>query len=292
MDAADRPQPSSDFRGRAVLITGGALGIGKGVAEAFAAVGASVAVADIDPASAAATVTELQNGALGLAAGNPPGGGGRPRAIATIGDVSRSADAERMVAETVRAFGRLDVLVNNAGIFPLDWYGNVEEIDEGMWDTILDVNLKGIFLMSRAALPHIRAAGGGTVVNMASVQGLQSMPRVVAYAASKGGVLSLTRAMAMDYAPEGIRVVAICPGTIDSAMVRGIARAEGGDEEENVRRYGSVHPLGRIGTPADVGAAAVFLASDAASFITGESLNVDGGFMAMGAWATSAGAER
>ena len=292
MDVAARPHPSSDFRGRAVMITGGALGIGKGIAEAFASAGASVAVADIDPAAAAATVTELQDGPPDAAAGNPPGGGDRRRAIATIGDVSRSADAERMVAETVQAFGRLDVLVNNAGIFPLDWYGNVEEIDEGMWDTILDVNLKGIFLMSRAALPHIRAAGGGTVVNMASVQGLQSMPRVVAYAASKGGVLSLTRAMAMDYAPEGIRVVAICPGTIDSAMVRGIARAEGGDEDANVRRYGSVHPLGRIGTPADVGAAAVFLASDAASFITGECLNVDGGFMAMGAWASSAGAER
>jgi NAD(P)-dependent dehydrogenase (short-subunit alcohol dehydrogenase family) len=149
-----------------------------------------------------------------------------------------------------------------------------------------------MFLMSRAALSHIRAAGGGTIVNIASVQGLQSMPRVAAYAASKGGVLSLTRAMALDHAHEGIRVVAICPGTIDSAMVRAIARAEGGDEEANIRRYGAAHPLGRIGTPADIGAAAVFLASDAASFITGEHLNVDGGFMALGAWATSAGADR
>lgn len=285
MTDARGPQQSTDFQGRAVLVTGGALGIGQGVADAFAATGASVAIADIDPAAAAATVNQL----LG---DGPQDSTAAARIIATIGNVALAADADRMVAETVAAFGRLDVLVNNAGIFPIDWYGSVEEIDEATWDGILDVNLKGMFLMSRAALPHIRAAGGGTIVNMASVQGLQSMPRVVAYAASKGGVLSLTRAMAMDHAHEGIRVVAICPGTIDSAMVRGIARAEGGDEDDNIRRYGAAHPIGRIGTPADVGAAAVFLASDAASFITGESLSVDGGFMALGAWATSAGAER
>jgi NAD(P)-dependent dehydrogenase (short-subunit alcohol dehydrogenase family) len=269
------------FEGRAVLVTGGALGIGRGIAEAFVAAGASVAIADIDGAAAADAATEIA-----------ADGEGRRRVIQTIGDVSVAADAERMVAETVAAFGRLDVLVNNAGIAPLEWYGRVEDISEAIWDRTLDVNLKGMFLMSRATLPHIRAAGGGTIINIASVQGLQSMPRVAAYAASKGGVLSLTRAMALDHAHEGIRVVAICPGTIDSAMVRAIARAEGGDEEANVRRYGAAHPLGRIGTPADIGAAAVFLASDAASFITGEHLNVDGGFMALGAWATSAGADR
>lgn len=265
------------FDGKAVLVTGGALGIGRGIVDAFLAAGASVTVADIDRVAAGAAVREADGGATG-------------RVIASVGDVSIAADAERMVAETVAAFGRLDVLVNNAGILPMAWYGSVEEIDEAIWDRVLDVNLKGMFLMSRAALPHIRAAGGGTIVNLASVQGLQSMPRVVAYAASKGGVLSLTRAMAMDHAHEGIRVVAICPGTIDSAMVRDIARAEGGDIEANVQRYGASHPIGRIGTPADIGSAAVFLASDAASFITGEALNVDGGYMALGAWASGAGA--
>ena len=148
-----------------------------------------------------------------------------------------------------------------------------------------------MFLMSKYALPRIREAGGGAVINMASVQGLQSMPRVPSYAASKGGVLSLTRNMALDYAPEGIRVNAICPGTIDSEMVRTSARAEGGDIEANVRRYGAFHPLGRIGQPADIAEAVLFLAGDRSSFITGEHLNVDGGFMAQGAWATSAGAE-
>lgn len=269
------------FDGRAVLVTGGALGIGRGIAESFVAAGAWVAIADIDGAAAAEALI-----------GIPAAGQGHGRVIATTGDVSVAADAERMVVETVAAFGRLDVLVNNAGIAPLEWYGRVEDISEATWDRTIDVNLKGMFLMSRAALPHIRAAGGGTIVNIASVQGLQSMPRVAAYAASKGGVLALTRAMAMDHAHEGIRVVAICPGTVDSAMVRAIARAEGGDEEANVRRYGAAHPLGRIGTPADIGSAAVFLASDAASFITGEHLNVDGGFMALGAWAKSAGADR
>lgn len=268
---------AAGFEGKVVLVTGGALGIGLGIADAFLAAGASVAIADIDRAAA-----EAAAGEAGVAA--------KGRVIASVGDVSVAADADRMVAETVEAFGRLDVLVNNAGILPMAWYGSVEEIDEAIWDRILDVNLKGMFLMSRAALPHIRAAGGGTIVNLASVQGLQSMPRVVAYAASKGGVLSLTRAMAMDHAHEGIRVVAICPGTIDSAMVRDIARAEGGDVEANVQRYGASHPIGRIGTPADIGAAAVFLASDAASFITGEALNVDGGYMALGAWASGAGA--
>ena len=268
--------PTTTFDGRAVLVTGGAMGIGRGIVDAFLDAGASVAIADIDGQAAAAT-------AVSSAAGTG-------RTMATVGDVSVAADAQRMVAETVAAFGRLDVLVNNAGIAPLDWYARLEDISEERWDRTLDVNLKSIFLMSRAAIPHIRAAGGGAIVNMASVQGLQSMPRVGAYAASKGGVLSLTRAMAMDYAHEGIRVVAICPGTIDSEMVRSIARSEGGDEAATIARFGASHPIGRIGTPADIGAAAVFLASDAASFITGESLSVDGGYMALGAWAGGAGA--
>lgn len=261
--------------GRVALVTGGALGIGRGIVDAFLAAGARVAIADID-ADAARTADDDQ---------------AMTRVMATVGDVAVAADAARMVADTVEAFGRLDILVNNAGIAPLDWYARLEDISEERWDRTIDVNLKGMFLMTRAAIPHLRSAGGGAIINLASVQGLQSMPRVAAYAASKGGVLSLTRAIAMDYAHEGIRCVAICPGTIDSEMVRAIARAEGGDIDANVRRYGAAHPLGRIGTPADIGAAAVFLAGAGAGFITGESLNVDGGFMALGAWAGGAGAD-
>jgi len=265
------------FDGRVALVTGGAMGIGRGIVDAFVADGASVAVADIDGPAAAAVAEAVERA------------GGR--ALATVGDVSRSDDAARMVAETLAAFGRLDILVNNAGIQPQDWYFRVEDMPDEAWDRVLGVNLKSVFLMSRSAIPAIRAAGGGVIVNIASVQGLQSMPRVPAYAASKGGMLSLTRNMALDYASEGIRVVAICPGTIDSALVRTAARAEGGDEEETIRRYGAVHPIGRIGTPDDIGQAVLFLASDRASFITGEYLCVDGGFMAQGAWAGSAGAE-
>ena len=267
----------AEFEGRSVLVTGGALGIGKGIVEAFAREGAAVAIADIDSEAA----TSLAN------AITDSGG----RAIATVGDVSRAADAERMVAETVAALGRLDILINNAGIQPIDAYFRVEDTPEEIWDRITGVNLKGTFLMSKYALPRIREAGGGAVINMASVQGLQSMPRVPSYAASKGGVLSLTRNMALDYAPEGIRVNAICPGTIDSEMVRKAARAEGGDIDENLRRYGAHHPLGRIGTPEDIAQAALFLAGERGGFITGEHINVDGGFMAQGAWASSAGAE-
>ncbi len=265
-----------DHEGKAVIVTGGALGIGRGIVEGFAREGAQVAIADVDRAAA-----DTLARAIGAAGG---------RAIATIGDVSSAADAERMVSETIDAFGRLDILVNNAGIQPMGWYHPVDEMPEEVWDRIIDVNLKGAFLMSRAAIPRIRAQGGGAIVNIASVQGLQSMPGVPAYAASKGGLLSLTRNMALDYARQGIRVTAICPGTIDSEMVRTSARAEGGDLQENLRRYGDFHPVGRIGRPEDIAEAVLFLASEKASFITGEYLCVDGGFMAQGAWASSAGA--
>ncbi len=266
----------SEFQGKVVLVTGGALGIGKGIVEGFAHAGAAVAVADIDRDAAELLATEQR-------------ARGR-RVIITIGDVSSATDAERMVQETVDGLGRLDILVNNAGIQPVGWYFRVEDTPEEVWDRILGVNLKGTFLMSKYALPHIRAAGGGAVINMASVQGLQSMPGVPSYAASKGGMLSLTRNMALDYARENIRVTAICPGTIDSELVRTSARAEGGDLEANLQRYGAFHPLGRLGRPEDIANAALFLASERASFITGEYLCVDGGFMAQGAWASSAGA--
>ncbi len=266
-----------EFEGRVTLVTGGALGIGKGIVEAFAREGAGVVIADIDRAAAEDLAASL---------GGPAG-----RVIVTVGDVSSAADAERMAEEAVAALGRLDVLVNNAGINPPGSNLPVDETPEAVWDHITGVNLKGAFLMSKYSIGHIRKACGGAIVNIASVQGLQSMPRVPAYAASKGGLLSLTRNMALDYASEGIRVNAVCPGTIDSEMVRAAARIEGGDLEAALARYGAFHPLGRIGVPADIAEAVLFLASERSSFITGEHLNVDGGFMARGAWAASAGAE-
>lgn len=268
----------TEFDGRGVLVTGGALGIGRGIADAFARERAHVTIADIDAAAAARAVDEIRRA------------GGR--AFATIGDVSSAEDAKRMVDEATAHAGRIDVLINNAGIQPRESYHAVDELPEETWDRVLAVNLKGPFLMAKYAVPRFRAAGGRVVVNIASVQGLQSMPQVPAYAASKGGLLSLTQSMALDYAGEGIRVVAVCPGTIDSELVRTGARREGGDLNLALQRYGSLHPIGRIGQPVDAAEAVVFLAGPRASFITGASLNVDGGLMALGAWASGAGAER
>lgn len=267
----------SAYEGKVVIVTGGAKGIGRGIVEGFAAEGAAVTIADVDPSAARDLARSLS-------------GGGR-KALAVVADVSLRSNAERIVAETVSAFGAIDVLVNNAGIQPSRSYANVVDTLEEDWDRIINVNLKSQYLMSKYAIPEMRKRGGGAIINIASVQGLQSMPRVPAYAASKGGSLSLTRNMALDFARENIRVVAICPGTIDSEMVRTAARAEGGDLDATLRRYGSTHPLGRIGLPADIANACLFLASDKASFITGDYLCVDGGYMAQGAWVGSAGAD-
>lgn len=261
--------------GRVVLVTGGALGIGRGIVRGFAIEGAAVAIADIDIPAAEALAAELTDA-------------GR-QAIAVAVDVARAEEAEGAVALTRAAFGRLDVLVNNAGIQPIDQYKPLHLIGEDVWDRILGVNLKGAYLMSRFAIPALLESGRGVIINMSSVQGLQSMPGVGPYAASKGGLLSLTRNLALEYAGQGLRCVAICPGTIDSEMVRTAARAAGGDLDTLLARYGRTHPIGRIGTPEDIASACVFLASDRASFITGEYLCVDGGYMAQGAWVASAG---
>jgi NAD(P)-dependent dehydrogenase (short-subunit alcohol dehydrogenase family) len=266
------------FSNKVVIVTGGALGIGRATALEFAREGASVVVADINPEAGHAVLAQLQ------------GTSGQGRFVEA--DVSRSADCQRVVSETVTAFGGVDVLFNNVGIQPASSYANVEQTPEDLWDRILDVNLKSYFLMSKYAIPEMRKRGGGVIVNTASVQGLQSMKGVPAYAASKGGVLSLTRQMAIEYAEENIRVLAVCPGTIDTEMVRASARLEGGDLEATLQRYGQSHPLGRIGTGQDIANVVLFLASDKASFMTGEYVCVDGGYMALGAWAGGAGAKK
>lgn len=264
------------FDNKVVIVTGGALGMGSATAVEFAREGASVAVADINRQAGSALASRMKAGGL--------------RGLFIEADVARSADCQRVVAETVAAFGGVDILFNNAGIQPPGSYLNVEDTSEDMWDRILDVNLKSCFLMSKYAIPEMRKRGGGVIINNASVQGLQSMPLVPAYAASKGGVLSLTRQMSLDYARQNIRVLAICPGTIDTEMVRAAA-SEGGDIEETLREYGESHPIGRIGTGQDIANVVLFLASDKASFMTGEYVCVDGGYMAMGAWAEGAGAK-
>jgi NAD(P)-dependent dehydrogenase (short-subunit alcohol dehydrogenase family) len=263
---------------KVVVVTGGALGIGRACALAFAHEGAQVTVADINQGAGVSTLAEIE--AVGA------------QAHLVIGDVAQASHCQRVVRETIEKFGGLDVLFNNVGIQPLDSYQNVENTTEEMWDRILDVNLKSYFLMSKYAIPEIRRRGGGAIINTASVQGLQSQRGVPAYAASKGGVLSLTRQMALDYAAEGIRVLAVCPGTIDTEMVRTAAALELDGVEAALQRFGRSHPIGRIGTGQDIANVVLFLASEAASFMTGEYVCVDGGYMALGAWAGGAEVRR
>ena len=266
------------FDGKVVIVTGGAFGIGMSTALEFAKEGAAVAIADVDAEAGNAVASQLQE--LG------PGG------ILVEADVSQGDACQRVVSETVAAFGGVDILFNNVGIQAPSSYLNVEDTPEETWDLILGVNLKSCYLMSKYAIPEIRKRGGGAIINTASVQGLQSQKLVPAYAASKGGILSLTRNMALDYAPENIRVLAVCPGAIDTKMVRTSAAMEEGDIEETIAEWGKSHPIGRIGTGEDIANVVLFLASDKASFMTGEHVCVDGGYMALGAWASAAGAAR
>ncbi len=264
------------FDGKVVIVTGGAHGIGEATAVEFAKEGARVVIADVNEEAGRAVESDLNR--LG------PGG------LLIAADVARIDECSRVVAETVEAYGGVDILFNNVGIQSPDSYRNVEDTPEEMWDRILDVNLKSYFLMSKYAIPEMRKRGGGAIINSASVQGLQSQNLVPAYAASKGGVLSLTRQMALDYAAENIRVLAVCPGTIDTEMVRNAARLEEGNPDEIIAEWGKGHPIGRVGLGTDIANVVLFLASDKASFMTGEYVNVDGGYMALGAWASGAGA--
>ena len=264
------------FDGKVVIVTGGALGIGRATAIEFAKEGASVVVADVNEEAGRAVESEL----------NRTGPGG----LLVLADVGHIRECSRVVAETVEAFGGVDVLFNNVGIQSPDSYRNVEDTPEEMWDRILDVNLKSYYMMSKFAIPEMRKRGGGAIINTASVQGLQSQKLVPAYAASKGGILSLTRQMSLDYAEENIRVLAVCPGTIDTELVRTVARMEEGDPDRTIADWGKSHPIGRVGQGVDIANVVLFLASEKASFMTGEHVNVDGGFMALGAWASGAGA--
>ena len=263
----------AEFEGKVAIVTGAAMGIGRGIAEAFLAEGACTVLADIDGAAAHATAGEI--------------GTDESKHLVVECDVAKTDDVKQLIDATTARFGGLDIVVNNAGIQPPSSYLKVEDMPEEAWDRIIDVNLKAHYLTAHFAIPEIRKRGGGSIINIASVQGLQSQSRVSAYAASKGGVLSLTRQLALDYAGEGIRVTAVCPGTIDTPLVKEAADGTGVDLEALKKTWGAVHPIGRIGQPSEIASAVLFLASDRASFITGEYLCVDGGMMALGAWAGS-----
>lgn len=266
-----------EFDGKAVIITGAALGMGRATAVAFAREGAGVTLADINRKAGEAAAAEIRRARKG-------------RALFVEADVASAGDCQRVVRETVKAFGGVDILFNNVGIQPPKSYKPAHELPEEDWDRIINVNLKSRFLMAKYTVPEMRKRGGGAIINNASVQGVQSMKGVSAYAASKGGDLSLTRQLALEYAADNIRVLAVCPGTIDTPLVRATIPA-GADVQAELKKYGMSHPLGRVGQAEEVANVVLFLASDRASFMTGSFVAVDGGMLALGAWAGGAGAE-
>lgn len=247
---------------KVAIVTGAGKGIGQGIARVFVKYGAKVVVADWDEEAGAKTAEELRQ-----AGGD---------AIFVKCDVSNEEQVKALIQATVDKYGRIDILVNNAGI---GVYTPVLETSLEQWNRCLAVNLTGVFLCSKYAIPHIKAAGGGAIVNIASVHSYQNVGGTAPYAASKGGVVALTRVMAIDHGRDNIRVNAICPGWIDTPLIRGIF-ASAPDPVEARRAVERRQILGRLGTPEEVGEAAAFLASNEASYITGASLMVDNGMTA------------
>lgn len=255
------------LKDKVAIVTGAASGIGWAAATRFAAEGATVVCADIETAGAEVT-----------AAGARVAGGA---AVAHGVDVSSSASVSALVAAVVAEFGRIDVLYANAGVLGR---GTATETTEEEWARILGVNLTGVWLCAKYVLPHMVAAGRGAIVNQASIGGLEGIGGLAAYCASKAGVVGLTRQMALDYGPAGVRVNAIAPGTILTSMVQGafdptkamsLSRVE-----ELLSPTAQTYPLRRIGAPEEVAAVALFLASDDASYLTGTIVSVDGGKLA------------
>jgi NAD(P)-dependent dehydrogenase (short-subunit alcohol dehydrogenase family) len=261
------PQRATEFSGTVALVTGGSQGIGRAVGELLAAEGASVGVWGHEPDAVAATVQAIRDA------------GGQ--AFGIVADVTDGGAVDAAVAATVERYGRLDTLVTSAGI---QRYGNVLETDEATWDEVFAVNVKGVFLAARAALPHLRQSRRGSIVVVSSVQAHGTQTDVPAYAASKGALDALVRAMALDEARTGVRVNAVCPGSVDTPMLRASARRFGGGsatgEEEVIASWGRMHPMGRVAAPREVAEVVAFLAGPRASFITGEDIRVDGGLLA------------
>jgi meso-butanediol dehydrogenase / (S,S)-butanediol dehydrogenase / diacetyl reductase len=245
--------------GKVAVITGAGKGIGRATARLFVAEGAAVVAA----VHRATDLPSLERDVDGL-----PG-----RLVGVEVDVSRDADARRMIETAVSGFGGLDILVNNAGV---EVRGTVDAITDDQWNLVMDTNLRGAFLACRHAIPEMLKRGAGAIVNVSSINGIRGNSELAAYCATKGGLNALTRAMAIDYAARGIRANAVCPASIETQMSReNIASAP----DPAARRLALIakHPMGRIGTPEEVACAILFLASDEASFITGVELPIDGG---------------
>jgi len=258
------------LKDKVALITGAGSGIGRASAIRFAQEGAKLMLADVRAESASNTAAEVEKA------------GGVAKSVSV--DVRVGAEVERMINETVSAFGRLDILFNNAGVFVPK---NVVDTSEEEWDWVVDVCLKGVFFGCKYAIPQMIKQGGGVIVNTASGAGIKGVPNLGAYQAAKGGVVIMSKGIALDFARHRIRCVSICPGVIETPIAENCGVVPAGASELVWERTADTHPLGRNGKPEEVAALAAFLASDEAGFITGVAVPIDGGLSA-GAFAPPA----
>jgi NAD(P)-dependent dehydrogenase (short-subunit alcohol dehydrogenase family) len=247
---------------KVAIITGGASGIGRATALLFAREGAAVMIADLNIRAGQVVVSEIEKA------------GGQ--ACFESSDVTSATDCRRVVERMLHEFGKIDVLFNNAGIIRR---ATVLDLSEEDWDRVMAVNVKSIFLLSREVIPHMQKAGGGSIINTASGWGLTGGAKAAVYCATKGAVVLLTKAMAVDHGPQNIRVNCICPGDTDTGMLRDEAQ-QLGQSNDGFLADAAKRPLGRVGTPEEIAQAALYLASDASSCVTGTALVVDGGGLA------------
>jgi NAD(P)-dependent dehydrogenase (short-subunit alcohol dehydrogenase family) len=260
-EVRSRAEQLLSLEGKVAIVTGAASGIGREIAVRLAEMGAAVAVLDKNTDGAMETVAQIQR----------DGG-----AIAIPCDVCLRSDCQEAVARTVTAYGRIDILCNNAGIVLRK---DVLALQEEEWDTVLDVTLKSAYLLSREVIPHMIRNGGGAIVNTGSGWALKGGPKAASYCAAKAGLLNLTRAMAIDHGKDNIRVNCVCPGDIDTPMLASECRQLGENPEQFMKEAAS-RPLNRVGTPGDVANAVLFLVSEMSTWITGAHLVVDGGGLA------------
>src|SRR6266404_1169346 len=254
------PPMNSRLKNKIAIVTGAGSGIGRACALALIREGARVVLVGRRKDRIEEVACEAGAGAVAVAA-----------------DVSKRTDIERLIERTVNTFGGVNVLVNNAGILHP---GNVEQITEQQWDETFNTNVRGLWQLSRAVLPHLRKAGGGSIINMASVLGINGARLRAAYSASKGAVILLTKCMAIDHGPEKIRVNAICPSFVETDLTAEVIRKAVHPDALRRERV-AVHPIGRLGEPEDIAGLAVYLASDESSWMTGAALPVDGGYLAV-----------
>lgn len=252
--------------GKVAVVTGAGAGIGQAIALEFASEGAKVIVAEIDAPSSDQSTKMIRDA------------GGEAIAVQT--DVTDDASVRRLVETTVTEFGPPDVLVNNAAVMPM---GAIADANQGDWDRVMAVNVRGIFHCSKYVIREMKKQNrGGSIINLGSVTAIVGTPGIAAYTASKGAVVALTRQMAIDYADDAIRANSMSPGTIDTPMLaRAVALSD--DQEKARAGFDAIHPIGRVGTPNEIASAAVFLASDESSFVTGSNLIIDGGYTVAGA---------